>query len=52
MLDIQPATPGFAIGRLVGILVTLRTPVPAGAGVALFDRATAREAGVGLLTAA
>ncbi len=30
MLDIQPATPGFAIGLLVGILVTLLTPAPAG----------------------
>ena len=51
MLDIQPATPGFAIGLLVGILVTLLTPAPAGAGVDLFDRATAREVGVGSLTA-
>ena len=48
MLDIQPATPGFAIGLLVGILVTLRTPVPAGAGVELFDPPVPAGAGVEL----
>ena len=47
MWDVQPATPGFVSAMATAVVVTLLTPKPPSAVVALFDRVNAEAASPG-----